>query len=172
MHRAGGVLTIFTLSTILVAVSPRAIGQHQHSATNWIDGSATPEQIPDLDAYRLILVSLATSPSPTEDEKHFQAVHFKKIGVSASDQQTIIAILSRFQSDYESLISSYNEKATAAQARGEATDPTSLLRNIDLLVQSTRDTLKTTLTADGWVKFDGHVQSEKRNMKVSRRSGQ
>lgn len=125
--------------------------------------------IPDITAYRLILISLSKPPSPTIEETQHQNAQLLKIGLSESDHKEVVSILANFNSEYRNLIQSYNEEATAANARGERADINYLRLERDQLVQSTYDALKSALSANGWTRFDSYVQGEKAHMKISPR---
>ena len=146
---------------------------HHHPVDNtpMIDGKVHPEQIPDPPAYRLWLLTVSRSATPTEDEKHSQSVQLNMANLSDRDTQTVIPILASFHERYMKLVQDFNKQAEAAEARGQVIDSASFLRDRDGLVQSTHDTLRSVLTSDGWNKMDGHIQREKRGMKIPAAEG-
>lgn len=165
---------IFLLSA-LVCLSSASHAQvqttspiHQHSATDFINGSLYPEQIPDITAYRLVLLSLSKPANPTDIQRAHQNVQLSAVGLSDSEKNVLVPLLARFNSDYHALIQSYNTAATAANARGERVDMSPFLIKRDQFIQATHDQIKGILTADRWTHFDTYVQREKRHMKVSR----
>lgn len=149
--------------------------QHQHdvAAPNLIDGAVHPELIPDAVAYRLYLVSLSTVPAPnaTEAEQTRHRAHqhaqMMSTGLVETDQQLLIGVLADFRAKYDSLVADYNESAKAALAHNETTDIHALLKKLDDLVQSTRDTISVRLSAQGATKLHAFVVSEKKNMKTT-----
>jgi len=132
-----------------------------------IDGAVHPEMIPDATAYRLYLVMVSRPDSSTDQHKKRQEAQLGKIGLQDGDHKALAAILSNFNSEYQNLIQTFNQKATAEWARGERPDLESLRLQRDQLVQSTHDAVKTALTAKGWALLDAHVQNEKKHMKMS-----
>lgn len=75
-------------------------------------------------------------------------------------------MLAQFNSQYRSLIQSYNAAATAANARGERADINGFLLQRNQFVQAMHDQLKSTMSADGWTHFNAYVQDQKRHMKI------
>ncbi|MGC1418485.1 MAG: hypothetical protein WA817_24590 [Candidatus Acidiferrum sp.] len=166
MIRCAAVLILFVFALGASAQTPP---QHQHTLTvpNLIDGAVHPELIPDSLAYRLYLLTMATGPNPTESEQMRQHVHIMRTGLLDTDQRTLIDILSDFRSRYDALVNEYNSSAMAANARSESTDAQPLLRKLDDLVQSTRDSISARLSTQGAAKLHAFVVSEKKNMKIT-----
>ena len=139
---------------------------HQHATPTLIDGSTHPELIPDSLAYRLYLTALATDQTATEASQERQHAHLMKTGLGETDIQTLISILSDFKGKYDALVGEYNDSAKAALARNETTDVRGLLKKLDELIQSTRDTISIRLSSQGAAQLQSFVLSEKKNMKV------
>jgi len=139
--------------------------QHQHNVTppNLIDGAVYPDLIPDSVAYRLYLAAVSTGQNPTETEQRHQHAQLKKTGLADTDQQMFVSILSDFRLKYDALVSEYNTSAKA----DSTTDVHMLLRKLDDLVQSTRDTISVRLSSQGAAKLHSFVVSEKKNMRVT-----
>jgi hypothetical protein len=144
---------------------------HQHTQPNVIDGAVHPEMIPDSTAYRLYLVMVSRPVSPTDPQKKRREAQLGKIGLQDADRKALDVILGNFHSEYQNLIQTFNQKATAAWARGERPDTESLRLQRDQLVQSTHDALNATLTAKGKEILDTHVQNEKKHMKIPAKEG-
>lgn len=119
-----------------------------------IDGSKTPELVPDRVAFRLVLLSLLVPARA--DEKHFkkQQVIFERMGLSNADRSTFLEVLTVFESGYSAAMAS---KA----ATGIKPDP-----QIWSVVQSARDTLQSRLTTEGNTKFIQFVTNAKKRMIV------
>ncbi len=159
--------------TAVVSVFMLAVGawgqssppQHQHNVAtpNLIDGMLHPELIPDSVAYRLYLVALSTGQNPTEAEQERQRAHLMKTGLSDTDQQLFVGILSDFKTKYDELVADYNAAAKA----DATTDVHTLLKKLDDLIQSTRDTISVRLSSRGAAKLHAFVLSEKKNMKMT-----
>lgn len=138
--------------------------------TQRIDGSVSPENIPDSTAYRLVFLVAGKSPDvkPEDEANEYnrQQAHLKKFGISDQDTQLIIPILDDFRARYAELVKQYNYSAKSAVAAGQAPDIDTLIMLRDSLVQSTRDKLNL-LSPDGIRRLDEQVQREKKNMKVT-----
>jgi hypothetical protein len=143
--------------------------QHQHNvaAPNLIDGAVRPDLIPDSVAYRLYLVTVSTGRNPTESAQKDQRAKVAKTGLDDTDQHVLTDILSDFRTKYDDLVSEYNSAARAALARNESQDIRGLLKEIDKLVQSTRDAIDSRLSPRGSAKLHSFVMAEKKNMKVT-----
>lgn len=166
------VLLPAAMSTLLLL--PSAAAQtlpvaHSHTGVSGlIDGAQHPELIPDQVAYRLYFVVVSEMPNATQQERLRQAAHLKSIGVTKDeDLQSLIQVLTDFKVRYTQLVTAYNQVAEAADRAGSSPDFGTFLRNRDDLVQSTRDRLTSTLSAEALALLDARVQSEKTHMKVS-----
>ena len=140
---------------------------HLHPQSKMIDGAVHPELIPDIAAYRLYLLAVARSATPTEQERRHQAAQLGVIGLSEADGQTAISILATFKDQYQSLINVYNQQAKAAWTKGERPDIAAFLLQRDQIVQLAHDALKVRLSSVGWSQLDAHVMGEKKRMKIS-----
>lgn len=131
-----------------------------------IDGSVHPELIPDVVAYRLFLLTISTSRNPTAKELARQRSHLGMVHLGPQDLLHIIPVLRDFRSQYDSLISDYNQSASEALQHGKQPDVEAFLQRRDALVQKSRGELKLALTPDGAARLDAYVQIQKRMMKI------
>jgi hypothetical protein len=159
---------IFTTMVVLLVFALGARAQnspphHQLAAPTMIDGAAHPELIPDSTAYRLYLVAVSTEQNPTEAEQTHQRAHLMRTGLVDTDRQILTSVLSDFRAKYDALVKEYNDSAKA----DSTTDIHALLKKLDDLVQSTRDTISVRLSAGGTAKLHAFVVSEKKNMKTT-----
>jgi len=154
---------------VLGSLPRQAVPQqtHQHPPSAVIDGSVHPELIPDLTAYRLWFVTVSHGPNATGAELKHQAAQLSRTLLNADDQTIVIGILTSFKTQYLSLINSYNKVATVAWAKGESPNAADFKLQRDQIVQSTYNSLKTSLSASGWATLDAHVKAEKRFMRLS-----
>jgi hypothetical protein len=162
-------LAVLSVSSTTVLAQAQNVVVHQHAPANLIDGRVHPELIPDLTAYRLVLIAISKPPDPTNDQIKHQQAQLSKIGLQELDERGLISILANFNAEYRNLIRTWNEQATAANARGQRADLNYFRLERDQLVQSTHDAIKSNLSANGWARFDAYVQHEKTHMKVSAR---
>jgi hypothetical protein len=139
--------------------------QHQHNVTTpkIIDGAAHPELIPDSVAYRLYLVAVSTGPNASEAEQTHQRAHLMRTGLGDIDRQILTSILSDFRTKYDALVKEYNDSAKA----DATTDVHILLKKIDALVQSMRDSISVRISSLGAAKLHAFVISEKKNMQMT-----
>lgn len=131
-----------------------------------IDGAVHPELIPDSTAYRLYFVTVSTRQAPTDEDQKCQRAHLNKIGLKDGDLGVMVEILTEFRMQHDALVGQYNQAAERATARDEVPDTAGFLRQLDGLVQSTRDTLKLRLTPGAMTQLDAFVQSEKKHMNM------
>lgn len=132
-----------------------------------IDGAAHPEQIPDVVAYRLVLLGIASPANPTDAQTRRHLAQFRAIQMNDADSANLVSMLSRFSADYHNMIEAYNEAAKALNDSGQRADINSFLLKRDQFVQATHDQLKNALSADGWGRLDAYVQGQKKHMKIS-----
>jgi hypothetical protein len=136
------------LSTIalLIMMSVASFGQTPPVAgpisgpTLLVDGSINPTQIPDLNAYRSVLVYLQADTAITLAQK------------IANIQLTNPADAAILSTDVPSFASGYSVQTTRTAA--------------DAVVQSTIDSLQTALTPAGAVQLNTYVQQQKKGMKI------
>ena len=168
--------TVFFLITLAFAnilfAQTNIHPNHNHTVPDLIDGALHPELIPDATAYRLYFVAVSEMPNPTEEQKARQTAHLRRMRLTDNDMQSTIIALEEFKVQYTNLIALYNESAKAADVAGRKPDFDTFRLQRDALVQRTRERVKSVLTPDGLARFDGHIQDEKRNMKVSSKEGQ
>jgi hypothetical protein len=146
------------------AQSP-AHSQH-HESTPTVEGAVHPELIPDPIAYRLYFLSVSTGPNPSDEDQKRQRLHLNKIGLQDLDREIVVLILKEFRTKHDSLADQLNQTSEAALARNQVPDTSGFLRQVDELVQLTRDTVKLRLTPQAMTQFDAFVQSEKKHMRI------
>ena len=166
--RCVGILMLGCLFCAGRSVSGQSVDlTHNHQQSKVIDGSVNPELIPDLTAYRLYLLTVSRPTNPTDQEKKHQTAQLARIGLTESEKQSMISILASFHDQYQKMVASFNVEASAAWSRGEHTNATLFKQQRDQLVENTRGTLKSVLSADGWNKLDAHVHAQKKGMRIS-----
>lgn len=114
----------------------------------WIDGSVSPNLIPDRMAYRLVFISLTLPASPSQHDLARQKAHLLQIGLSSADQTILLQAIAAFATAYSSW----------EQAAGHTDD------QAWAIVQNTRNALESQLSADGNSKFSAYVALAKRQM--------
>lgn len=154
--RSFALLTVTTIASL--AQSP----PHQHPATAIIDGAVNPDLIPDAVAYRLYLFTVSTRQSPAQVDQECQHAHLMRTGLSDADRQVFVGVLSGFRAKYDALEAAYNALASA----NSSADISTLLTQLDDLVQSTRNRINAQLSSQGAARLNAFVLAEKKNMKV------
>ena len=139
--------SVSILAVLLFGISPLVAQTTTKLPPGWVDGSKTPNLIPDRIAYRLVFMSLMLPASPDQTAINRQETRLKQIGFSATDETVLKQTLTMFASSY----------STLKQTNGEAAQTWAL-------VQATRSSLQTQLSADGNSKFSAYVALEKQRM--------
>lgn len=132
-----------------------------------IDGSKNPELIPDVVAYRLFFVAVATSPQPTEAQVRRQRAFLGRIKLPDTDRRLLVSHLAKFRTEYEDFKARENDAADQQRAQGISVDAQASIARRDALVQRHIDELKRKLTPDGMAALNAHIQKEKRNMVIA-----
>lgn len=109
------------------------------------------------------IVAVSTGQNPAVAEQTHQRAQLMKAGLVDSDRLMLASILSDFRVKYDSLVKEYNDSAKA----DATSDVHGLLKKIDDLVQSTRDTISVRVSAEGAAKLHAFVVSEKKNMRMT-----
>lgn len=124
-----------------------------------IDGSKTPNLIPDALAYRLVFYSMRVQRTAPQDlyakESHKQELKFNTIGLSRSDNAILKSQLLTFDIEIEA----WEKKAAAG-------DPTATPASREDIVAKMRDQLAEQLSPLGASRLDAFVSREKSRMKA------
>jgi hypothetical protein len=155
----------------LVAPDKLEFTDHNHKVepASIIDGSKTPDLIPDVTAYRLYFLAVAQRADATADQQKLQRLHIQRLDITESETQTLRSVLEEFRVQYEYWLEWYNTEAAEALTRGEAPNFLVLVSERDRIVQSTRDKLKQLLSPEAIGKLDSLIKREKANMKAAPR---
>lgn len=145
---------------------------HHHSQTvrltsGMIDGSATPQLIPDTTAYRLFFLVASDggqSPTPDQASRRSMVLHSAHV-LRPSEETAATTILVNFRSNYMALIAKYNLSVQGSNDTRTAWANFVAQRNA--LVQSTRGQLAAALSAATMSAFNLKVQAEKVHMKAA-----
>lgn len=160
---------VLMLSILVFGISTWAQSpphQHQAPKVSVVEGSVNPELIPDSTMYRLFLLNISTSATPTDQEREKQSAHLTAMGLKGTDRIQAMMVLSDFKTQYRNLVARYNEYATEMLKEGTQPDDRLFLQQRDDLVQITRDSLGRVLSVSGRASFDGYVQNEKKHVQI------
>ncbi|HEV2425284.1 MAG TPA: hypothetical protein VGZ29_10700 [Terriglobia bacterium] len=141
-----------------VAVYPRDV----------IDGARHPELIPDTIAYRLFFLTVAEPPNASDSQRARQRAFLRTAGLREQDVQPAETVLANFKSQYDDLVAHYNESVEAANAAGTGPDLKGFVSQLNQLVGSTKEQLEAAMSPEAAKRFETHVQSEKRNMRIAK----
>jgi hypothetical protein len=159
------------IATFLLTVTLTGQQLHQHpfiGDTEEIDGSTTPEKIPDLTAYRLFFLVAGAAPNATRDDLIHSRAHIHTIGLNDKDTKTVDEVLADFREKYADMIKRHNETATRLAGNQQIPDMELLILQRDTLVQSTLDKIKGSISADGANLLVAHIQRQKKGIKITR----
>ena len=122
----------------------------------FVDGSISPDQIPDHAAYRLIFIHLmGENAGNVQQPRVKQELRFAKVGLPDADVAVLKRHLGQFESRYSQWSAQKGQKSSAAAET-----------EVQTMVLATRDAVIRELTPDGASKFIQHVQREKAHMIV------
>jgi hypothetical protein len=128
----------------------------------FVDGSKTPDLIPDSAAYRLVFLNLLGPNSLDQTILAGTYPPIAKIGLSSPDAEALQEALRQFGS-------AYSDWQKAFEQASRLSIPTqSLAARVDAIVQDTRDLLQKRLSSSGQAKFASYVKNAKKRMIVRR----
>jgi 2-methylisocitrate lyase-like PEP mutase family enzyme len=121
-----------------------------------VDGSITPEQIPDSLAYRHFFAAIAAHPFPAVTEQARQTAQLSQLNLPATDRQTLITGLASFRTQLDQI-----ESARGAVTPGPAAAAqlAALNTQTDNLVATTLQAVRRSLTVYGWNLLDAYVKA-------------
>ena len=129
-----------------------------------IDGSKTPELIPDATAYRLFFAAISEPSIKTSREAERERVKLLPAELTPEDLQVVIAVLDSFFDQKRDLELRYKKLRSGVSTAAKANIEQALSTERDALVSNTRDTLSSRLSIEGLLKLDRLVQREKARM--------
>lgn len=138
-----------------------------------VDGSKTPEQIPDQLAYRHFLVAVAEHRSPTPVEADRQRARLRPIGLADADHAAFRDLLAGLREQLDAIEQARASLNSGAIAIG-AKVPTiaGLKAQEDDLIATTITSLPAKLGIDGLAKLDQHIRQQvKRKIVIYGTSG-
>jgi hypothetical protein len=161
--------TTVVLPIVLAFSAPLALAQHAGHVTtepaDLIDGTKTPDLIPDSTAWRLWLLSVTAEDSnrPELSEARRQAF-LKAAGIPDIEMSAAEEVIAQFRKEYGALVDGYNRRLNA----GENPSVSEFRAQRDSLVQTIQDTLSAKLETTTIDKLRNHIKGEKARMKVAR----
>lgn len=167
------ICNLFAITSLLTAAAFSSLAQTQPSPKNnlhppgTIDGSKTPEQIPDDVAYRLFFraVSEPSNASPAQRER--LRVKLLRAQLSDADLTPLVEALGNYHDGREAWERSYQQALSKSGALNASTVNAQFVAERDVLIKNTRDSIAARLSANGFIQLDRLVQMEKRNMVIA-----
>jgi hypothetical protein len=127
-----------------------------------IDGSKTPWLIPDAVAYRLFFLTVSEAPIPSEGQIRRQRSRLVQANLTEDEYRAVSTSLSEFKLHQAAFELRYSQIADQLGS----VDETSLAKERDAIVESTRQELRNRLGPDAMSRLEAPIQREKRNMKI------
>lgn len=126
-----------------------------------IDGSKTPDLIPDSMAFRLVLSGFAEPANPTPEQAARQRRKLANIAKTDADLKAFSAVLAGFQERYAEMRKQYQKNPSLKFGSPYAPSR-------DALVADTMDQLNQKITSDTMIRFRAYVMNAKARMVISR----
>lgn len=155
--------TLVVLCCLLAVTSLAQTPTHAHPPSqDIIDGSRTPNLIPDLTAWRLWLIAVTaedkTKPEIATDRRH---AFLRMAGVADGDMVMADEVLAHFKMNYASLIDDYNDHVSTTSIED-------LRAQRDALVQATQTSLLGRLAPRSVTSLKTFILGEKAKMKIAK----
>ena len=153
-------LLVLLTGIALVTRVPAQTTMHTHNA-DVIDGSKTPELIPDVIAWRLWMLSvIAPDLDHPELAQHRQDVFLKKAGFDDTELDQARKVLAQFKQDYEAMKQAHNQQVQS----GINPSLADFRVRRDSLAASARDSLLSVTTQGDEIKK--YLTDEKAHMRI------
>jgi hypothetical protein len=150
-----------SLAAVLLSCQMASGQQHTHAtaASNspihlpvLVDGSKTPEKIPDNLAYEHYFTALSVPQSPTAVDLDRQAAQLKALQLSAADRQALVNSMVAFRTQLDQIANAALPANTADQVLALRTQKTTL-------VTTTVNNVRQMLSSDGANRLDQYIKT-------------
>ena len=132
-----------------------------------IQGSQTPDQIPDPAAWRIFLGAKAEAISAAGHSKGFTSYLSFLAGLQQNDVSIFRSVLEDYGVRATNLMNNYNGEVESVSEALIPTYQNNLQASLAQLVQEERNTLQSQMTATGYGWLSSFVQGEKQRMTIS-----
>ncbi len=129
----------------------------QHNLSIVVDGSKTPELIPDDLAYRHFILAIAEPRSPTVEETKRRETRLIPIGLSASDYDLCISALAGLREKLD-MIEAGRREALADTTEHRDSTLLTLKGQENMAITAVRVALRR-LSPDGQSRLDGYIRA-------------
>ena len=124
-----------------------------------VDGSKTPDKIPDDLAYHHFFLALAVPASPSAEDQARQLAFLAPVKLSPADQENLIGLLATFRTDLDPIEQARAKLLAAAPGAGSAAALADLNTRENDLVTSTLAMVRASLTPDGVSRLDKYIKT-------------
>ena len=125
-----------------------------------IDGSVTPELIPDSTAYRLFMNAVAEPAGATPEQIARQRAKLSRAFLSEADLNQVFPIFANYQQQRQNLTQTYQTASALRTTQAYESQR-------DAITTATVAQLKAALSADGMTRLEDLIQGEKRHMTIA-----
>jgi hypothetical protein len=149
-------------ATLLVLCCSPSFAQQSSMAmkVRVIEGSKTPELIPDSTAYRLVFVGLSEPPDATAAQIARETRKLSRLDLTEGERAVFTAVLADFHTKYTALRGQYKNAPWLSRSQ-----PYKPLR--EALVADTVAQLEKQLTPTGLARFRTFVKDAKQKMQIN-----
>lgn len=144
---------------MLAAAAQSPSPSSPHLLTVHVDGSRTPDRIPDDLAYEHFILAVSEHQSPSPIESRRREAQLNPIGLSSADHDAFLFALSGVREELDAIQTARDAVSltpgdSAAEARLK-----SLLTDQKQLIARSRAGLKGAISVDGQAKLDVYIRS-------------
>ena len=121
-----------------------------------VDGSKTPDQIPDELAYQHYLKAISAHPDPLPQERDRQAAQLNALNLSSSDRRALIAVLASLRTQLDLI---ENTRRSIRPGPAGAAQLSDLNIQENTLLTTALGNLRASMTLDGSYRLDQFVKT-------------
>lgn len=170
-NRRSAFLVVSILAVAASTGSLRAVQHEGHSMqlAVIVDGSKTPDRIPDELAYQHFFLAISDPGQSSANAVSRQKAWLSRLELSAADELNLATIVNQLRKELDSIELSVNQ--VAADPNRSAAQKNQVLGAVkqqrQTAVAATVSRLRATMSAQGWSITDAHVRNHvKRNIVI------
>lgn len=149
-------LTVATLSG-QIRISDGTLNPSQHSLSVIVDGSSTPEQIPDDLAYQHFILAVAEHRNASKEAVTRRELRLKRVGLSLDDQARFVSALDGLREELDSIEQARSELATNSGSQSELAYKALKSREAAAIAKARAGLAH--VTADGRARLNDHIRT-------------
>src|SRR5258708_31352895 len=155
------------LFCLALCLSPVISAQGTNENVGEIDGSKTPELIPDDTAYKLWFIAVAEPENPTAEQRNRALAKIRASGLGDNDIAVVMRVLASFYKEHLAI-----DAKLRALSQSAAGDNAGALADLDAQVASAvskaKGSLYSELSLTGQDVFRAHIARIKQKIKIVR----